>query len=150
MSVPEPHLPTGGEISPKVAWLETREAPESEPPLISFRHYNQKECEIGTGQIKPYAPFTLELIRDMGTRPSYEPNKKYIENDGDYSDLYRGLGDVPDVSIHEIRLEGKVSSNKGKKDERVSNGRFFYFKIENTLYVVAVRANHYDTSKSSY
>lgn len=150
MSLPEPQLPVEGKISPRVATLQTQEAPEAEPPLISFRHYNQKECEIGTGQIKPYAPFMLELIRDMGTKSSYEPNKRHIENAGDYSNLYRGLSDLPDVSIHEIRLEGKVPGSWGKKDQKVNSGRFFYFKIDNTLYVVAIRANHYDTSKGKH
>jgi hypothetical protein len=99
--------------------------------------------------MQTYAPHALELIRDMGTKATYEPNSKHINDCGEYSALYKGLHDVPDIAIHELFLEGKIKRGD-KKPEKVNDGRLFYYRVDNTVYIVAVRASHYNTTKGKH
>jgi hypothetical protein len=119
------------------------EAPESKPILISFERYNPKECQLD-GMENKMARKALQVLRDIGVNIKTEsdfgkclPKLEIapIENSGYYRGLYKGLLDLPDVEIK----EAKVDRDKG---------RLFFFLIERIFHVIAIRKDHYQTSKN--
>src|SRR3989344_8522832 len=151
MSIPDaPPPPPSEEGIPTTAarFSDDTEAPETEFPLISFRRYNERECEVDQGQMKPYAWNALKIVKGMGRHSSFAPNSKHVLNIGEYEDIYGGLADMPDVNIQELPLEGTIQRRDQRKTERVNEGRLFFFRTDNTVSIVAIRANHYETDKS--
>lgn len=118
------------------------EAPELVPFYISFAKYNKKECQMD-GLNKKRAKKALVALRDIGINlfvfdefmaklPKLE--LKYISNAGDYRKLYKGLGDIPDIEVYEIKI-------------RNEDIRIFFFVIKKVFYIVAIRESHYDTTR---
>lgn len=75
-----------------------------------------------------------------------------VHNANEYACLFKGIDDL-EVDMREVKLEGKKTvpdhhkgGNKTKK-EPVSTGRIFFYPIDRMLYIVAMRANHYETAK---
>lgn len=129
-----------GELPQAVAeFPQDTEAPEAIPYVISFARYNNKLCEISAlGKNKGNK--ALAILKEIGTkvfsRSDFDKNNirtDGIVNSGEYTKLYSGLG--PDIEVRELFLQ--------------STGRIFYFDIEpkRTLYVVAIRENHFETDK---
>lgn len=159
MAIPEANLPESlgipalaGQISGPV------EDPETEPYLISFQRYNDDECELGNGAMGPYSLDALKAIKGMGTQvPCVEQAGRIfgvpttpVFNENEYSRLFRGISD-PEIDMREVKLEGKIpvrNFHLGKeRNQPVNNGRIFFYPVRNTLYVVAIRATHYETTK---
>ncbi len=118
------------------------EDPESKPLLISFEKYNCKECGLDSMDNKR-ARKALQIVRDVGIYVKTEDDFKKklpklevipIGNTGDYRKLYKGLADVPDVEIKEV----KVDRDKG---------RLFFFLIDRIFHVVSITDSHYETEK---
>ena len=79
MSIPPLQPPEeAGAIPSTVGILpEDIEAPESEPYLISFKHYNEKECELSdTGAMNVYSLSALKALKSMGVLY----NKEYLHH----------------------------------------------------------------------
>lgn len=119
--------------------------PEAIPFSISFARYNQGECQID-GMNKDNAQATLKVLRDVGVYfkndDSFQRNRadteiKFVIDDGEYADLFKGCRDE---EIREIKLA---------KPDKSIDVRVFFFTIERMFYVIAARATHYDTTKSS-
>lgn len=150
MGVPQPLEPEESYGIPAVAatFPENTEAPEAKLPLISFSHYNKSECEMDGGEINPYAPEALRNIKNMGLSADFREGT-YVKNAGEYQKLFAGLADISDqVEMKELRLKGKIPDPKNPtKKIPIDTGRAFYFKINNLIYIVAIRANHYETEK---
>ena len=150
-SIPDPGEQEGLDshvIPPTVAELPQEDDPEILPFKISFAKYNRKECEID-GIDPDYAKAALTTLRDVGVyftsedayaKQSIHSEIKYVNNDGDYGRLFKGMGDA---EIKEIKFQ-----NQKKKVD----GRLFFFTLEKerTFYLVAVRQNHYDTEKGDF
>ena len=149
---PAPESGTTSQGIPFTAPQVPQEAQEPELKLykISFESYKPKECEIT--EIAPHnGKAALTVLRDVGIFYSSKTNFTTkegngvqiipIDNDGEYTVLYKGLDEA---SIFEIKLK-KQQKNKEEVDLRV-----FYYTIEpdKTFYVVAVKSSkHYDTDK---
>ena len=121
---------------------QTAEAPEAKPVLISFERYNRDECQLD-GMGGKIAKKALRVVRDVGvnikTESDFQKHLPKLEvvpigNNGDYRKLYKGLADLPDVEIKEI----KVDRDKG---------RLFFFLIDRIFHIIAIRGSHYETSK---
>ena len=144
MTIPDPNVVPQGIIPEAVAERpQIEEAPESRPLLISFARYNEKECDLNNGIDNKRARKALQIIRDIGVNifnPT-EFKKKLptlqvcpVDNCGDYRKLYRHLADLPDVEIHEAKID---------RDK----GRLFFFIVERIFHVVAICDSHYETDK---
>jgi hypothetical protein len=146
--IPVPVFPEGGGGIPASATTlpQEGEAPEAQPYLISFRRYNEKECQLEDGMMGHYSLDALRMIKGMGTRVAYTPNATHINNENEYTQLFRKLDDIEDLDIREIRLSGKFTDKNGE-NKTVDKGRLFFFTIGYTLYIVAIRAHHYETKK---
>src|SRR3989344_7132720 len=90
---------------------QTAEAPEVKPVLISFERYNSGECQLD-GMESKMAKKALRVVRDVGVNIKTESDfQKHlpklevvpIDNNGNYRKLYRGLADLPDVEIKEVK-----------------------------------------------
>ncbi len=109
------------------------------PYIISFAKYNDDLCEIeGLGKNK--GKKALSILRDIGTkvytRADFKRNNitnDPVANAGEYKKIFSGL--PTETELRELRLQG--------------TGRIFYFDIESdrTMFVVAVRENHFETKK---
>lgn len=161
MPIPEPELPKDEAIPSIVGEMpESTEAPEAEPYVISFKNYNETECEINSGAMDYYSLDALKTIKTVGVQvPSTGPAgsifgvaNERVHNANEYSRLFKGLTD-PEIDMREVKLEGKIQTKNYRswsmkpKTKRISDGRIFFFPIGNTLYIVAIRATHYETTK---
>ena len=115
------------------------EAPEAIPYVISFAKYNEKLCEISELS-KNKGKKALSILKEIGTKvfaradfQRHNIRTDGIANSGEYKKLYSKI--APDIEIRELFLQ--------------DTGRVFYFDIEpeRTLYVVAIRENHFETDK---
>ncbi len=115
------------------------EAPEAIPYVISFAKYNEKLCEISELS-KNKGKKALSILKEIGTKvfaradfQRHNIRTDGIANSGEYKKLYSKI--APDIEIRELFLQ--------------DTGRIFYFDIEpeRTLYVVAIRENHFETDK---
>jgi len=115
------------------------EAPEAIPYLISFSKYNNRLCEISDLSSNK-AKRAIEMLKTIGTkvrsRADFEKHsidRLPVLRRGEYIKLFSGLSS--DIELKEIKLQ--------------QNARIFYFDIEpdRTLYVVAIRENHFETDK---
>jgi hypothetical protein len=154
MGIPDPEdlsssLP--GEIPIEVTTRpEDEESPEAKLPVISFKRYNEDYCQVDDGILGPYSRCALQIMKGMGTRvPFYAPNPTYINGSGDYAGLYKTVSDIPDAVVTEVRLDGKIQGKNGKK-EKVNEGRLFYYKAEDTVFIIAIRAIHLNTEKGKH
>jgi hypothetical protein len=159
-----PQIPEPGQEAPELESLQTgavaelpeaQEPPEAIPYKISFEDYKSGECEID-GLNKPNAGVALKLIRDIGINLTDGGNLaassrfindiRYIQNQGDYGNLYRGL--AQDIEIREI----KCKHENRNKPEKAYDFRLFFYTLdaERTFYVLAVRQSHYDTDKGRH
>jgi hypothetical protein len=161
MSIPPlPPSSDGGLIPSRVSLLPKEvEAPESEPYTLSFKHYNEKECELSGGAMDVYALAALKALKNIGMHvptngglPSFGIATERVFNSHGYASLFKGIDD-PEVDMREAKLEGKQRMvdwhGRGKKQrtEILRNGRIFFYPIGRMLYLVAFRANHYETGK---
>jgi len=119
---------------------QSEEAPETEPLLVSLARYNRKECQID-GMNPKIAKKALKAIRDIGVNIKTESDfstklpklrVEPVDNDGDYRALYRGLTDVPDAVVQEVKLD-------------LENARLFFHMVGNIFHIIAIRESHYDT-----
>jgi len=123
------------------------ESPEALPFNLSFAKYNPKECQIESMN-GDNAKATLDVLRDVGLNFSginaYKScaksgvEVKHVNNDGDYTNLYRGIDD----DVKEIKY---VNKNKNA-DIRIF---FCTLEKERLFYIIAARCTHIDTSKGS-
>lgn len=162
MSIPDPFLPKPeGEIPEAAAKIPEKIEPETSPVQISFSRYNTSECEIEQGQMSPYAMNALRAIKNIGTHVRtlndftstyFESSAERVINAGEYKKLFSGLDD-PEIDMREVKISGKVPirsfyrTKSKEKMERVTTGRLFFYVVSQTLYMVAIRANHYETDK---
>lgn len=86
----------------------------------------------------------LKVVRDIGINVRQEADFKAqlpkltikpVDDSGDYRALFRGLRDLPDVEMREVKVDS-------------DSGRLFFFVINKILHVVAIRGSHYDASKT--
>lgn len=164
MSIPtNPQLPANtGAIPSTLGTIPERiESPESQPYLISFKRYNPHECELEGGAMNPYALDALKTIKRIGMQiPSSDASgtkvfgatTERVHNEHEYSRLFKGLDD-PEIDMREVKLDGKerrIKFVKGKPKEilePVRMGRLFFYEVGQTLFIVAIRATHYETKK---
>ena len=127
-------------IPPEVAEMpQEQEAPEAEPYVISFAKYNCKMCEVsllnGNKAKKAIETFiNIGLnVRSSSDFQRHSIDQIPVQYKGEYKKLFRGLDN--DIDLKEIKLQ--------------QDARIFYFDIESnhTLYVVAIKQNHLETSK---
>ncbi|MBU2491286.1 MAG: hypothetical protein KJ571_01575 [Bacteroidetes bacterium] len=117
-----------------------QESDETKPYVFSFEKYNKRLCEIeslhGNRSIK-----VLSTIKDVGMKLyTFEDfrNLKFtiqpIYNLGEYQKLFKGLDN--DIELYEIKLTG--------------SDRIFFFLIESvkTIYIVAIKGNHFEIGKN--
>lgn len=150
--VPEPDkLESSGVVPKDAAEMKADDDPEARPFRISLAKYNSKACqidELGGDNAKA----ALSTLRDVGlyftsemefsSRSSLDSEIKYVENAGDYSLMYKGLGGE-DVDVKEI----KIQRQKKGVDFRI----FFYsLEFERTFFLIAIRQNHLDTTKGGH
>ncbi len=130
-------------------------APEALPYKISFQDYKEGECQID-GMGKPSAAVALKVVRDIGMSYPTESHLmscckhideiKPVVNKGDYSVLYKGLG--YDIEVREIKCKRE---DKRRPDRAYDFRLFFYaLDIEKTFYIIAIRKDHYDTTKGHH
>lgn len=144
MEIPKPELvDESGQIPPESAELPQSDIePELRPFLISFQRYSDKECQVDTMDTK-VARKALKVVRDIGINIRNEDDFKSrlpkltvapVGDFGDYRALFKGLRDLPDVEMKEIKIE---------RDK----GRLFFFVIDKIFHVVAIRDSHYETDR---
>jgi hypothetical protein len=151
--VPEESSESKTLISGKVAELSQDEVdPEGKPFKISFADYKENQCEI-YGMKKSNAAAALKIIRDIGCYFTDQGSfacktlngveVKHIVGSGCYSVLYNGIDAGADVK------EIKYTKIRRNDDANSVDLRIFYYTIDSirTLYLLAVRQSHYDTSK---
>lgn len=161
MAIPDPFLPEEAGAIPNIlgAMPVGVEAPESESYSISFKRYKESECELSGGAIIPYALDALKAIKSLGMhapRPGGEGGKSYgaateqVHNANEYTKLFRGLDDL-EIDMREVKLEGKEKRMDYRRDREVTEtvrlGRLFFYEVKNVIYVIAIRATHYETTK---
>jgi hypothetical protein len=130
--------PIGGLLPPDIAeYSQRQDAPETQPFVISFEEYNEKECEIDA-LIKNNGKKFLKILKDIGKRAYSHGHFKGlgitatpIKRSGAYICLYKGRS--LDAEIFEIHGSG--------------TSRIFYFIIQLTVYIVAIKENHIETNK---
>jgi hypothetical protein len=147
MDVPEPGISEEESILPNsLAELSEEIEPETRPYLISFLNYNDRLCQLEGSFDNKQRKNCLMLIKKIGTKVfsksdifKLEVTIKPVVNDGDYSDLYRGLDDGVQVE------EAYLSNGYNEK------GRMFFFTVDSQkiFYFIAFKNTHIDTSKSS-
>ena len=129
-----------GKIPQEVAEIpQDLSSPEERPYVISFAKYNDDLCEISLlGGNKGRK--AVETLKDIGTKvfdvtdfQRHSIDRIPVSYAGEYKKLFKGLS--ADVEIKEAKLQ--------------QNARIFYFDIEpeKTLYVVAIKENHFETDK---
>ncbi len=146
--IPRPSKVTTNELGAPVTSVQVESSsiePEAVPYSISFARYNKGECQID-GMSKDNAQATLKVLRDVGVYftndDSFQRNRvdteiKFVIDDGEYADLFRGCREE---EIREIKLA---------KPDKSIDVRVFFFTIERMFYIIAARSTHYDTKKGS-
>ena len=93
----------------------------------------------------------LQLPDEIGVK-AFGVRTERVLNKNEYTKLFKGIDD-PEIDMREAKLEGKKivadyrrGGNKFKI-ETFHTGRIFFYPVERTLYIVAIRANHYETHK---
>lgn len=104
--------------------------------IISYKYYNDKQCEI-KALIKNQARELLEVLRDIGrstnTQTLSKFNIKYIpvREEGEYKKLFSKLPDDADLREHPIQ----------------STSRLFYYIVRKIVYVVCITNAHFEIGK---
>ena len=116
-----------------------RDQPDYDQQILyyDFSDYNQKECEIQYINNQKEARQLTDTLR-LGSGVTVKKFKddiikRPVHNGGNYSVLFSGLPEG--VEMYEITT--------------AHTGRIFGHLLYNTFYVVAIRKNHYDTSKKN-
>jgi|SRR3989344_1783425 len=144
MIIPKPEDELSTNPIPKTAAEipQTAEVPEAKPVLISFERYNDDECQLD-GMEGKMAKKALRVIRDVGvnikTENDFQKHLPKLEvvpigDNGNYRRLYKGLADLPDVEIKEVKIDR-------------DNGRLFFFLIDRIFHIIAIRGSHYEIGK---
>ena len=144
MMIPKPEDKLSTNPIPRTATEipQTAEAPEAKPVLISFERYNRNECQLD-GMEGKMAKKAMRMVRDVGIHIKSESDfQKHlpklevvsISDNGNYRKLYKGLTDLPDVEIKEIKID---------RDK----GRLFFFLIDRIFHIIAIRDSHYEIDK---
>lgn len=140
MTIPNPEAQPENVLEVLAERPQAEEAPETEPLLISFARYNAHECEIDALETRS-AKRALRTIRDIGVsirnQADFASQMPLLEvapiiDDGEYRALYRPLRDMPDVQVHEAKIERNAV-------------RLFFYMVENIFYLLAIRQVHYRT-----
>ena len=111
--------------------------PEAQPFKISYRFYNDSECEL-RDLIKNAPRKVLEDLRKIGASIGVSDFRRYnidikpVDQRGNYRTLFNRL------PSEEVEL---------KENAIQSSGRMFYFIIEKTFYLVALKNAHKETKK---
>ncbi len=162
MSIPPIGLPADDGLLPNELGIvsDKVESPESQPYLISFKSYNENECELNTGAMNPYALEALKSIKKLGVQipaPASNGAKVFgvtteqVYDAHEYQNLFKGLDD-PEIDMREIKLEAKTKKPDLRRSgryitETVNQGRIFFYHVAQTIFIVAFRASHYETLK---
>jgi|GEM_PF-6018154 len=122
---------------------------DGEQYLVSYMHYSDNECEIDqmTSDKSRSCGHALYFLRKIGL---YAQNLKKmtskegfqiwpVKDAGEYKNLYKGLErlgiDTKQLTIYESYIRTK------------NDGRLFFWisNTYNTIFVIAIRQNHYKT-----
>ena len=110
--------------------------PETNPYLISFKYYNNKECQI-KNYLKNQGRKALLILKEVGCCRNLNELKNKgvdiitVENNNEYSKLFNRLS--PEVEMREHKIQ--------------STSRMFYFITDKQFNVVAFTNRHYQTNK---
>lgn len=124
-------------LDEKVALYPTRNDPEAEVFNISFKYYNDRECEISILE-KNRAKKALENFKIIGRCYDFPSlmkqniNIKKVKPIGDYRKLFKN-GITEDTTLREHKIQG--------------DARLFYFIAEKIFFIIAITNNHYETDK---
>lgn len=130
-NIPKPKNITKGKIPVSVTEIRDQKDPETQLFKISFRYYNDGECEISVLE-KNNARRLLVDLRTIGkctcVRNLKEQNIGIVPvyNSGAYKSLFNHLS--PDVEIKEHIIQ--------------ATSRLFYFIEGNIFNIVTVKNNH--------
>ena len=124
-------------LDEKVALYSPRNDPEAENFNISFKYYNDRECEISILE-KNRARKTLENFKVIGKCYDYPSLERQniditkVKPAGEYLRLFKN-GITEDMTLREHKIQGKA--------------RLFYFIAEKVFFVIAITNNHLETNK---
>ena len=104
--------------------------------VLSFRYYSYKKCEIDFLE-KNRAREALKVLKNVGkstinTLRDNHIDKIPVSPNGEYSSLFKGL--PPDFDVFEHKIQG--------------DSRLFYSYSDQVFYIVLIKNNHFDTSKT--
>lgn len=125
-----------GKIPSTVAFFDGPDQ-EIEPFRFSFKHYNEKECQLENLD-KNGAKKVLKVIKKIGKLADIKEfsqngiDIKPVYYGGDYISLFKGLS--PDTEMKEHIIQ--------------STERFFYFILDRTIFIVCITHKHYETDKT--
>ncbi|MBD3330641.1 hypothetical protein GF354_03885 [Candidatus Peregrinibacteria bacterium] len=139
MTLPDPKnyqkstlIPKLSPINPNLDDIETKQF------LISFKHYNHKECEIKQLKQSP-AKKALVVLKQVGSLTNlseFRPKNiktSLIKATGEYKKLFKTLPKSPDIDL----LEFDIGSAE----------RLFFFIVSQIFYLVAIKSTHLEYSK---
>lgn len=112
--------------------------PETEVFHISFKYYNDKECEIA-GLIKNRAIAALINLKIIGRCYDF----KSLKDNGINIIKVRPSGDYQKLFTKRITEDVELREHKIQSDARL-----FYFIAEKMFYIVAITNSHYETDKN--
>ena len=141
MKIPEPKIEKATGLIPDSATIILKESAdtESEPLLISYRHYLDKHCglnDYNSSTLKKSLN-TFRIIGKLCTFSQFQANNikcTAIKNAGDYKKLFNGLSEDIDL------LEHKIGGT-----ERI----FFWIdENKNRFYLRCLTKKHFETKKT--
>ena len=111
---------------------------ETETFIVSFKHYNDNECQIKELKQSPArkALNSLKTIGRLSNVGQFFPKNIQISpvsNAGNYRKLFKTIPDEQDIDMFEYII-GKIE-------------RIFFFIVSRTFYLVTIRNSHYETNK---
>lgn len=140
MTIPEPKKDDTLKIPGRVALNPDEKDIEAEPFKISFKHYNDRECEIRhlNQSSARKALSSLRTIGQLAEVKQFAANNiksTPITRSGVYKCLFKTLPKADDVDLFEYNLSGA--------------SRVFYFALDKMLYLVAIRNSHYEIGRKA-
>lgn len=125
-------------LDEQVGHYSDKSDPETEVFHISFKYYNDKECEI-EGLVKNRAIEALTNLKIIGRCYDFKSLKDNgidilkVWPSGDYKKLFTKRI-TQDVELREHKIQG--------------DARLFYFIAEKMFYIAAITNSHYETDKN--
>jgi len=137
-SIPNPSIETErvGILPSSVAEFRQQEDNEANAFVVSYYYYNDDECEVES-LIKNIARSALQDLRKIGSLSKRQDfarlgiGAKPVRNKNAYKSLFNRL--PIDIDL----LQHKISGNS----------RMFYFLINQSFHLVAIKNSHIETDK---